>query len=78
MKWFWESVHYKKSLGDLIIQRIFNNNDSNSTIPDDFGILLTPSNIEKHLKNLREARVAYYNSHPRDVSTIAALSLKDR
>jgi hypothetical protein len=49
VKWFWEPSHYKKETGDLILDRILNYQPSSALLPDDFGILLTPTNIETTL-----------------------------
>ena len=38
MKWYWESSHYKKELGDLVLDRIFNYHHPERTVPDDFGV----------------------------------------
>ena len=47
MKWYWESSHYKKELGDLVLDRIFDYHHPERIVPDDFGVLLTPKNIKR-------------------------------
>jgi hypothetical protein len=49
VKWFWEPAHYKKETGDLILDRVLDYQSSANVVPNDFGILLTPENIESSL-----------------------------
>jgi hypothetical protein len=53
MKYYWDSAHYRKSAGDLILDRIFNYRDPARVLPDDFGISLTKANIDGHLASTR-------------------------
>jgi hypothetical protein len=53
MRWFWEPVHFKKALGSLVLRRILTDE------PPQFGVLLTPDNIQQHLADIRTARAAY-------------------
>ncbi|MFA5322793.1 MAG: hypothetical protein WC373_08980 [Smithella sp.] len=43
-----DNSHYRYFVGDFIIERIFN--IKNIPIPDDFGVLVTKNNINKHIK----------------------------
>ncbi|MBF0504247.1 MAG: hypothetical protein HQL14_03995 [Candidatus Omnitrophica bacterium] len=74
MKWYWDSMHYKKELGDILLDRIFDGNFSGGQNYADFGVKLTSQNIEAHLVLLRAQREEWESSHPQDVSEIAALS----
>ena len=51
MKWFWEPAHYKKELGDLLIERLLVGKKSKHT---DFGIKLQINNITSVLKKDEE------------------------
>ena len=73
MSWYWESSHYKKELGDLILDRIFNYHSSDRYLPEDFGVQLTPENIESHLSRIRADREKWRNIFPEDVAEIEAL-----
>ncbi len=53
MQWYWESSHYKRELGDLVLDRVFNYNNLSRNVPDDFGVLLSLDNIESHLSKVR-------------------------
>jgi hypothetical protein len=48
MLWYWESSHYKKDLGDLVLDRIFDYSDIGRRVSDDFGVRLTSENISSH------------------------------
>jgi len=71
MRWYWETVHYKRELGDLILDRMLRNVRS-SEWPD-FGMRLEPDNIEAHLAALRELQRAFAAAHPDVVAEIRAL-----
>ena len=55
---FWEGSHLKKELTPLVMGRIFN--ESSIDIPSDFGVDVTKSNIEEHLKRLRSS-IQYFD-----------------
>jgi hypothetical protein len=48
---FWDSSHLKAKMTKPLMARIFK--DKSVDVPNDFGVLVTPENIETHLKNLR-------------------------
>jgi len=47
MSWFWESSHFKKELGNVIL------NEVGTAQASTFGVLLTSTNIEQSLKEIR-------------------------
>lgn len=49
-EWFWEIVHFKRSLGDMILSRILTGQPAN------FGHLLTAANVADMLARERSAR----------------------
>lgn len=76
MRWYWESSHYRKELGDLVLDRVLNYSDPNRPIADDFGVLLTSKKIEEHLANIRDGHYRYGQSHPKEVKEIEELVKK--
>lgn len=76
MQWYWESSHYKKELGDRVLDRIFGYSSPERTIAPDFGVVLTPANIEAHLANIRAAQAHYEAEHPEDLAELARLFKK--
>ena len=66
MKWYWEAMHYKKELGDRVLDRIYNYKHDSRITPDDFGILLNKNNIDGHLKRVRKRQMEYELSHTKE------------
>jgi hypothetical protein len=54
MRWYWEPGHYKSELGDRMLSRIFGHSD--------FGVELSPSNVEEHIAALRAQRELHRRS----------------
>ncbi|MBZ0095345.1 MAG: hypothetical protein K8H75_08275 [Sulfuricella sp.] len=75
MHWHFDSSHYTPAAGDLVLDRIFNFKSPDRTVPDDFGVLLTSSNIDAHLASIRVAREHYRLTHPADVAEIEGMAL---
>ena len=63
-----DSSHYSKEVGDLILNRIFDY--QTETVPDDFGVLLTPDNIEAHLEKIRRDRELWVKNNPEAVQLL--------
>lgn len=70
MQWYWESIHFRKELGDLVLERVLGEGASDAA--PQLGVRLSADNIERHLSSLREQRAAYVAGH-RDDEEIAAL-----
>lgn len=73
MKWYWDSSHYKKELGDIMLDRMFAGNFSGGEEYPNFGVILTSKNIEAHLAKLRVDRTRWQDSHPVDIQEIQDL-----
>ena len=63
MQWYWESSHFKKELGDLMLARALGGEGS-------FGVRLTRENIEQHLETLRNGRATYLQACPDDAAMV--------
>jgi hypothetical protein len=59
MRWFWDSSHYRKATGDLILDRIFDFQDPARALPADFGVRVTAENIDVHLARATAGRAAW-------------------
>lgn len=66
MKWYWETSHYKPSLGDRVIDRMLNGSD-------DFGVLLTPGTVEEHVLAVRSQQSWYRSVHASEVTRVRRL-----
>jgi hypothetical protein len=51
-RWFWESTHFHKALGHLLIQRIAGGGSSG------YGVMLTPANVAERNRQVRAQRNA--------------------
>ena len=71
MQFYIESSHYRKELGDLVLNRILDYQPE--TVPSDFGRLLTPTNLESHLEQIRRSRELWANENPEWVEFVEAL-----
>ncbi|MHB8494811.1 MAG: hypothetical protein ACYC9Z_04345 [Casimicrobiaceae bacterium] len=67
MHWYWESGHFKRELGDLVIARIRGGADKQ------FGTRLDGSTIDAALARIREDRDRYREENPSDVAALAKL-----
>lgn len=57
MKYHWEASHYKKELGDIVLDRLLDISPYK-----DFGVELNIQNIDNHIQNLREDRVKFIDT----------------
>lgn len=61
MRHYWDSSHYRKEVGDLILNRLFQH--QNHTVPPDFGALVTAQTIESHIVRGRVERSLWRQAH---------------
>lgn len=73
LKNYIDPSHYRSEVGDLVLNRILEYNDEK--VPDDFGVLLTPENIESHIEQVRSDREAWAKKHPDEVKLVEDLKL---
>lgn len=70
MNWFWEPAHYRKELGDLMLNRMLGNNCPKDTVKPEFGSLISVANIEQHLTLQRAAAQTYVANNPQVITKI--------
>jgi hypothetical protein len=68
MRWYWEAGHFKKELGDLMLDQVFGHRDPQRMIQHGFGTLLTAANVEAHLAHLRAERERYAKTHQKELA----------
>lgn len=68
MQNYWDSSHYKKSVGNLVLDRMFN--PKPDKVPTNFGILISPDNIDAHLAKLRQDQADWDKKNPDVVSYV--------
>ena len=67
LQWFWEPVHFKKALGDIMLARMLGQDTR------DFGVELTQATLEPQLAATRVQQAAYRQRLPAEVQAIATL-----
>jgi hypothetical protein len=70
MQWYWESGHFKAALGDRMLQRMYQNG------AEGFGTLLTPTNIETVLADIRRRKDAYRAAFPQNFDMLGEICQK--
>jgi hypothetical protein len=73
MKGFWHQSHYKKELGDLMIDRMFNYTDPARAIPADFGKLLTLTTIDDWINETRAQMRTYMVAQSADTELVGSI-----
>ncbi len=71
MKNYLDSSHYTQAIGNLILNRIFQTNQEK--VPSDFGILITPENVESHIQRIQQDRAVWAEKHPEEVKFVQKL-----
>ncbi|MBL1264992.1 hypothetical protein [Candidatus Methylomicrobium oryzae] len=59
MRWYWESSHYKKETGNIILNKLLGKDEKERNKYPDFGVQLTLQNIDSILEQNRAQREAY-------------------
>jgi hypothetical protein len=60
-QYYYEDTHFTKQVGDLVLSKIFNNQQLLKDIPKDFGILVTKDNLNSHIESLKHLHSDYKN-----------------
>lgn len=68
MRYYWEQSHYRREVGELILERLFTDTPPDDAGQDDFGVALTGETIEGHLARTRQDRRRYIEEHPRETA----------
>lgn len=67
---FWEPSHYKKQIGDLMLNRMLDYSEPGRAVPDDFGVMLTPASIDGWIVKSRAAMRDYMRAEPVDTALV--------
>jgi len=71
VRWYWEAGHFKKALGDLVLERILLPGDTADA--GNFGVRLMGANIDAHLRRISQDRDAFRTSNQAFVADTEAL-----
>ena len=67
MNFFWELFHYRKEVGDMILDRIFIGKKGPVL---DFGVLLDSRIIESHISTIRKNGIGYGKPHAAELARL--------
>ena len=70
MLWHVDVGHFKKSLGDMIQDRIFSYHDIGRVIPEDFGIQINSKNIDLYQTEQRSKQMEYMLVHQDEIKEL--------
>jgi len=73
MRWYWESSHFRKELGDIVLNRVLGQNATGHKVAVDFGVRLDARNLDAHLAGMRVAQLRWQQTHAQDVAEIAGI-----
>ena len=73
MRWYWESSHYTKAVGDMVLARLLDRPERVAALPDDFGEELSPATIEARLTAIRAGHADYMRTFPDEVADLRAI-----
>jgi hypothetical protein len=69
-RWYWDSAHYKKPVGDILLRRIFLLDAVGD--PEDFGVQLDSATIDQHLENVAARGAIYRANHAGEIDLVRA------
>ena len=71
-----DESHYRKEVGDLVINRILSY--QTNEVPQDFGILITPKNIEDHLQKTKSKKSQWSKNNPDAIELVKQVHSQSR
>ena len=74
MTYYRDSSHFTVPVGDLILNRVLEYNEDR--VPDDFGVFVTPENIDDHLAKIRQDRARWIAENPDAIATLQSFRKK--
>jgi hypothetical protein len=75
-QWYWEAGHFKKELGNLMLQKILLPNTNQSLAS--FGTKITQQNIDTHTLAILAKKVSYLEKTPEITSELREIILKNK
>lgn len=67
---YWDSSHYQKKVGDMVVCRVLNYKYPG--MPNDFGVLLTKRNIDQNLLHIRCQKENWEDENPEEFKMVTA------
>ncbi|WP_036476584.1 hypothetical protein [Myxosarcina sp. GI1] len=73
MHWYWDSSHYKKKVGEMILARLLGQ-DASQDVSEDFGKIINIHNVESHTRNIRQEQKQYQQGFPGEVEKVEQIA----
>ena len=73
LRFYWDSSHFKRIVGDYVLDRVYGVSSPARQVPPDFGVRLTAATIEPYLLEQRARQAAYRRRFPDDIATLRRL-----
>jgi hypothetical protein len=73
MKYYMEASHFTPALGGLVLERVLRSTNSSAEARE-FGVKLSPANLEEHLVKTRADRDAYATRHSDEIAWVNAIA----
>ncbi len=70
MSYYWDSSHFKENVGDMVLDRLFGKEKNKAPLLNNFGLKLTPENVEHVIKDLRKKHEEYQHDNATEINTI--------
>ena len=71
LEWFWEPIHYREALADLLIRRMLAPEAKDGA--NDLGVQITPATLPAHLAEIERQQREWVATHQPDVDRIATI-----
>jgi len=78
MAWFWEPSHYRSQLGDLILDRVLDHHEHGREVPAEFGVVLTPDNLEGRLAQFWSERERFVRERQSEIAALERVAAERR
>ncbi len=74
MQWYWEAGHYKREVGEFVLERILDASRFGAAAPVDFGVKLAKHNIDSHLEAISADQRRYKTVRRDEVAALEDLA----
>ncbi len=71
---YFDNSHYRQNVGDLVLNRLLDYHSD--TVPQDFGVWITPETLESHLQTIRANRETWIKTNPPGWQLLQTLNQK--
>ena len=74
MKWYWEAGHFKRELGDLVLDAVWNPD----SVRHEFGLRIDESNVEAQIIKVRREEANYRQTHEPEIAELEDMAIQAR